>query len=70
MSFENREESFSGLEEGSSQKEALDLERTAWTCYLKQICPCAMFLHPHLPKPLLVALKQLPVERLAQFDSQ
>lgn len=70
MSFENREESLSGLEEGSSWKEALDLEDPAWPCYPEQFCPCALSLHPHFPKTLLVALKQLSVQGLAQFDSQ
>ena len=70
MSFENREESLSGLEQGRSRKEALDLEDPACPRYPEQICACATSLHPHLSKTLLVAPKQLSVQGLAQFDSQ
>lgn len=70
MSFENGEESLSGLEEGRAWKKVLDLEDPAWPRYPEQICPCVMSLHAHLPKILLVAPKQLSVQGLAQFDSQ
>lgn len=70
MSFENREKLPSGLERERLQKEALDLEDPAWPCYPKQIYLSAMSLHPHFPKMILVAPMQLPVQGLAQFESE
>lgn len=70
MSFENREKLPSGLEEERFQKQALSLEDPAWPCYPEQIYLSAMSLYPHLSKTILVAPMQLPVQGLAQFDSQ